>query len=321
MGRQKTAEAKAAPYRPPKDSWKKDFRKNKAVYLLFLPVFIYFLVMNYLPMFGITMAFQDFNILDGYFGSKFIGFENFKTLFTGGEFLNAFKNTVAMAGLNMTIAFITPVFWALLITSLRSKKYAKICKVVSYLPNFVSATVVANLVIEFLDRDGAITLMLHSVFGLDIQNWLANSTPPVFWLINCLMGVWQGFGYGSIFYVAAISNLNNDLYEAAAIDGAGAWARVWKITMPNIMPMVLTMFIVQIGVCLMVGFDKILLIYMPKTYNVSDCLYTYTYRMAFGSQPDYGLGSASGLFQSVLGMFLLTVSNLASRKFGNTRLF
>ena len=312
---------KTAAYHQPKVTWKQDFKRNKYVYFIFLPVFIYFLVISYLPMFGISMAFQNFSIVKGYFGSEFVGLDNFVRLFTGGEFLRAFRNTLCMAGLNMTFAFAAPVIWALLITSLKSKKYSKICQIVSYLPNFVSATVVANLMIEFLDRDGAITLLLHNVFGLDLQNWLANATPPIFWIINCAVVMWQGFGYGSIVYVAAIKNVNDDLYEAAAIDGANAWKTVTRITIPTILPMVLTMFILGIGTCLLAGFDKILLMYMPKTYAVSDCMYTYTYRMAFGNTPDYGLGSASGLFQSILGMTLLVISNMISRKTGKMKLF
>ena len=131
-------------------------------------------------------------------------------------------------------------------------------------------------------------------------------------LINCLLGVWQGAGYGAIIYIATINGINNDLYEAACIDGASRWQRVWNITIPQIMPIVVMMFTMQIGLVFMTGFDKVLLIYMPSTYEFSDCLSTYTYRMAFGSSNDFGLSTASGLFQSVVGTILMVGGNKLS---------
>jgi len=315
--------------RPPKKQreWKgehvplkKDFKQNWIVYLIFLPVFIYFFITCYLPMFGITMAFQDFDMVKGFFNSQWVGFDNFIELFTGDAFPTAFRNTMIMALFSSTLGFVAPILFALLLSSVRNKKYRRVTQTVSYLPNFVAVMVVATLVQQFLAEGGAISAIL-SMFGLQDQNWLANPNPPVFWLINCLSGIWQGFGYGFIIYVAAISNINGDYYEAAAIDGANSWQRMWKITLPSIMPMILMMFILQMGVVTRVGFDKVLLLYMPQTFNVADNLYTYTYRMAFGFPPDYGLGAASGLFQSVLGTVLLVISNWLSKKSGKLKLF
>jgi ABC-type polysaccharide transport system permease subunit len=172
----------------------------------------------------------------------------------------------------------------------------------------------------FLGHDGALTMLLTAL-GFEPQNWLANANPPVFWLINTFMGVWQGFGFGSILYVAAIFNINGDLHEAAAIDGASRWQRVWRITIPGILPMIMMMFSVQLGFCLKIGFDKILLIYMPQTYSVADNLYTYTYRMAFGANSDFGLAAASGLFQSAVGTILLLVSQKMTAKTNAIQIF
>lgn len=294
-------------------SWKKDWKRNKTVYLLFLPVFIYFFLFHYLPMFGIVMSFQDFNLAAGIFKSPFNGLENFIELFTGDAFPNALKNTLIMSAFSLTIGFAAPIAFALLITSVRNRRIRRICQTISYLPNFVASVVVANLVIMFLAYDGPITALLTAL-GFEQQNWLANPNPPVFWIINCLMGVWQSFGYGSILFVAAISNINDDLHEAAAIDGATRWQRIWKIVIPSIMPMIIMMFVLQVGLIFKTGSDKILLLYMPQTYSVADCLYTYTYRMGFGSSPDFGLAAASGLFQSIAGTVLLVVSNKISRR-------
>jgi ABC-type polysaccharide transport system permease subunit len=294
--------------------------RNKIVYFMMLPIIIYFIVTKYLPMFGIAMAFQNFNVVRGFFGSKFIGFENFEVLFTGDAFPTAIRNTAVMILMNLSIGFIAPIIFALLITSMRGKVAKRICQTICYTPNFVAAVVVANIVIMFLANDGAVTELL-AIFGLKRQNWLANDNPPVFWLINTLMGVWQGFGFGSIMYVAAIHNINGDLHEAAAMDGASRWQRVWRITLPNILPIVLMMFTIQIGFSINMGFDKILLIYMPQTYSVADNLYTYTYRMAFGASTDYGLGAASGLFQSVISTILLLTSQKLSAKNNAIKLF
>ena len=137
---------------------------------------------------------------------------------------------------------------------------------------------------------------------------------PVFWLINTFIGIWQNMGWGSIIYMAAIANVSADLHDAAAIDGANRWQRMWKITFPTILPLILVMWIMRIGLVFKTGFDKILLLYKPVIYDTADCLYTYTYRMAFGAQINYGVSTASGLFQSIIGTTLLLVSNKISKK-------
>lgn len=292
---------------------KKDWKANKTVYFLFIPVALYFLVVHYLPMFGIVMAFQDFDILKGVFGSKWVGLENFVELFSGAAFPNAFKNTCIMALMNLTLGFAAPVVFALLVTSMQNQRIRRVCQIITYLPNFIAAVVVTSLVRMFLNVDGPLTSLL-TLLGAEKQNWLANANPPVFWLINNYMNVWTSFGFGSILFVAAISNISGDLHEAACIDGANRWQRIWRITIPNIMPMIVMMFTLQVANSFRMGFDKILLLYMPSTYSVADCLYTYTYRMAFGSAPDFGLSAASSLFQSVLGTILLVFSSWLSRR-------
>lgn len=305
---------------PDKITWKKDWKRNKAVYFLFLPVAVYFLIVHYLPMFGIVMAFQDFRLARGVFGSDFVGFENFLELFTGDAFPTALKNTVIMSLFNIIIGFPAPIIFALLITSLPYKRVKRVCQTISYMPNFVAVVVVANLIKIFIGYDGVITSILTAI-GFDQQNWLANPNPPVFWLINSLSGVWQGFGYGSIMFVAAITNISDDLHESAAIDGATRFQRIMKITLPGILPLIVMMLTLQIGIAFKIGFDKVLLLYMPQTYEVADNLFTYTYRMAFGTSSDLGLSAASGLFQSVVGTVLLVLSNRLGKKLTSYSLF
>ncbi len=303
-----------------KNSWQYDFFHNWQVYLLFVPVLIYFLVFHYAPMFGLLMAFERFRPNLGIFRSEWIGMENFVDLFTGDTFLTVLRNTSAMALLNLTVGFAAPVILAMLISELHFKKFTRSVPIISYMPYFVSAVGVTTLASEFLSSTGAVTMVL-SWLDFDQQNWLANPNIPVFWLINTFLEIWQGAGWGAIIYVAAISNVNGDLHEAAAIDGANRWDRLWKITFPSILPLIIVMFTMRIGLVFRQGFDKVLLLYMPSTYNVSDCLYTYTYRMAFGQTVNYGLSTASGLFQSLIGSTLLIVSNKLSKKMSGTSMY
>lgn len=297
--------------------WKYDFWRNWKLYVIFIPVLVYFAIFHYAPMFGLLMSFERFRPSKGIFGSEWVWFDNFKDLFTGDTFFNVLRNTTAMAFLNLTVGFAAPVILAMLISELRYKKYTRTVQIISYMPYFVSAVVVTTLASEFLSSTGALTMVL-TWFGFDAQNWLANPNIPVFWLINTFLEIWQGAGWGAIIYVAAIANINGELHEAAAIDGANRWNRMWKITFPGILPLIIVMFTMRIGLVFRQGFDKVLLLYMPSTYNVSDCLYTYTYRMAFGQTVNYGISTASGLFQSVIGTTLLLVSNKLSRKIAGT---
>lgn len=297
-------------------SWKEDWKKNKMVYILFLPVAVYMIVTHYLPMFGVVMAFQDFNLAKGIFGSKFVGWDNFVELFTGEAFLNALKNTFIMSGMSLVIGFLPGLLFALAISEVRNKKFKRVVQMMSYMPNFVAAMVVANLAILFLGINGPLTSLL-TAFGFDRQNWLANPNPPVFWLIHTFIGMWQTGGFGSIMLVAAIANINGDLLEAAAIDGASRWQRVLRITIPCITPMLGMMFVLNIAVSFRTIGNMVLLLYMPQTYSVADCLYTYTYRLAFGRTPDMGMSAASGLFQSVVGTILLILGNKLSKKFNS----
>ncbi len=312
---------KKVPVPGKKITWAMDFKKNWPIYVMFLPVLIYELVLHYAPMFGILMAFEDYNVIDGYFGSKWVGFQNFIDLFTGGDFPRALRNTIIIALLKGTIGFLAPIAFAVLLSLLHHKKYKRTVQTMSYLPNFVAAVVVASLVIEFLGQDGPLTLLLCKL-GAENQNWLANNKVPVFWLIYLFMGIWQSIGWGSIMYVSSIATVSGDLQEAAAIDGATRLQRMFKITLPCIKPMIIMMLVLNIGLSFSTGFDNILLLYMPSTYNVADTVYTYTYRLAFGGgNANYALSAASGLFQSIVGTILLVGSNTLSKKLGDTSLF
>ena len=288
---------------------------------MFIPVILYEIVLHYLPMFGILMAFEDYSVAKGYFHSPWVGFGNFVELFTGEQFPIALRNTICIALLKGTIGFIMPVCFAVVLSLLRSKRYKRVVQTMSYLPNFVASVVVASLLIEFLGKDGPLTLLLSNL-GAENKNWLADNRVPVFWVIYLFMGIWQSIGWGSIMYVASIATVSGDLQEAAALDGATRLQRMFMITLPCIKPMIIMMMVLNIGLSFSTGFDNILLLYMPSTYNVADTIYTYTYRMAFGGgASNYALSAASGLFQSIVGTILLVGSNTLSKKFSETSLF
>lgn len=308
--------------KPPfgKEPWGKDLKKNGVLYLLFLPVLVWLILFHYLPMPGLAMAFQNYSIKKGLFHSDWVGMKNFVDLFTGSGFPTAFRNTCAMALLSLTVGFLPPILFAIALTTFPHKRVRRGCQLASYLPNFISAVVMCSLATEFLSDKGAITQLLN-LLGAEKQNWLANPNIPVFWIIYTCIGIWQGIGWGSIVYVAAIHNVSGDLHEAAAIDGANRFKRIIHITLPGILPLVIMLWTMNIGMVFKMVGNNILLLEMPKTYEVADVLATYTYRMSFDGASNYGLSTASGLFQSVLGTILLVVSNKLGKKASGHSLF
>lgn len=300
-----------------KKQWMKDWRKDRVVYLLFIPIVVFFIIFNYIPMFGVVIAFQDYKPGRGVLNSEWVGWQNFIDLFTNDSFGKVFRNTCMMAFLNLTVGYALPIMLGLLISQVKIHWFKRTVQTVSYMPYFVATIVVCSLMKDFLSPEGIITDMLVR-FGAKREDLLTN--PKYFWWINTFAEVWQGAGYGAIVFVAAISNINPDLNGAAAIDGAGRWARVWYITIPSIIPTIITMFTLKVGLVFVTGFDKVLLLYNESIYDTADCLSTFTYRYGI-TLNNYGLSSAAGLFQSVIATILLLVSNKLSKMAAKTSLF
>jgi putative aldouronate transport system permease protein len=283
---------------------------NWGVYLLFLPILAYFIIFSYLPMFGIVMAFQDFSAVRGFFGSKWVGFANFINFFTGPNFLTILRNTFVISFLSIGVGFPMSIVFALLLNELYFIRFKRTVQTISYLPYFVSAVVVCGLTIDFVSSNGVITNML-GIFGVPRENLLAN--PKYFWGINLTTELWQGLGYGSIIFIASITNVSQELHEAAAIDGANRLSRVWHITLPAMMPVIVTMLVMRCGMLLQVGSDKILLLYNPSIYETADVIATHVVRMGI-DRMQYGYSAAVGLFNSIVGMLMLFISNFISLK-------
>lgn len=299
-----------------KTTWKHDILMNWRFYLLFAPIVIHFIIFNYIPMGGVVMAFQDYKPTLGLFGSKWIGWDNFIEFFTAPNFWRLMRNTFVISFLGLAIGTPVSIIFALLLNEITMKWFKKSVQTISYLPYFVSMVVIAGLVIEFVSSNGIITNLLVNIFGMERQNLLMN--PKYFWAINLISDIWQGMGYGSIIYISAISGVNQELYESAALDGANRLQRVWEVTVPCIMPTIVTMLVLRCGTLMAVGYDKILLLYNSTIYETADVISTYINRVAFNGQ-QFGYSAAVGLFNSVIGTTLLMVSNFISSKLSDTK--
>lgn len=299
-------------------SWKRNLQRYKSLYILTIPLVLYFFIFNYVPMFGLLMAFEDFKPARGFFGSSWVGFKNFIDFFTAPNFLEILRNTFVISALGLAVGYPLSIIFALLINEIYVKWFKKSVQTISYMPYFVSTIVLCGLVIEFCSTNGLITNALVSLGVVERQNLLQN--PKYFWAINLISDQWQGLGYGSIVFIAAITNVSGELHEAAAIDGANRLQRVWHITLPGIKPMVVSMLILKCGMLMTVGFDKILNLYNTAIYSTADVISTYVYRVGLNGGR-YGYGAAVGLFNSVVNLILLLASNAISKKYAEQSLF
>lgn len=299
-------------------TWRKDIRVNWRLYLLALPIIVYFLIFNYAPMAGLVMAFQDFKPTKGLFGSQWVGLQNFVRFFSSPNAFTVIRNTFVISALGLFVGFPLSIVFALLINELKLKWFKKTVQTISYMPYFISTVVICGLIIDFCSSSGIITNLLVGMGLIDRQNMLTN--PDYFWAINLISDQWQGLGYGSIVFIAAISNVSGELHEAAAIDGANRLQRVWHITLPGIKPMVVSMLILKCGMLMTVGFDKILNLYNPSIYSTADVISTYVQRVGINGG-EFGYSTAVGLFNSVVNTALLLIANRMSAKYAEQSLF
>lgn len=305
--------------RPLGERLRREWNKNKYIYLLTIPVVAYFLIFSYGPMYGIIMAFQDYNIVDGISGSQFIGFDNFIRFFESHYFWRLLRNTLVLSISNIIWGFPAPILLALLLNEVKNKHFKKAVQTITYLPHFISAVVVCGMLHQFLSRDGFITTILANFGVVEQTNLLA--VKEYFRTIYITSGIWQEIGWGTIIYLAALTGVDEQLYEAAAIDGANRFRQLISITIPSIMPTIIMMFILRVGSVMSVGFEKIILLYNPQTYETADILSTYVYRYGLGGSFDYGYTTAIGLFTSVINFIIVIAANKISRKVSEVALW
>jgi len=296
---------------------KKDFQQNKYKYLLILPVLIYFILFSYKPMYGLVIAFQDFRANLGIWRSRWVGLRNFVTFFRDPFFFRLFKNTLSISLLSILFGFPAPIILALLLNEIKNVTFKRTVQTITYMPYFISMVVVASLIRNYTTQNGLFS-QIAIFFGGSGRNFLM--FPQYFYPIYVISDIWQHIGWNSIIYLAAISGIDQEQYEAAIIDGAGRFRRIFSVTLPNLLPIIMVLFILRMGGILNVGFEKIILLYNANIYSVADVISTFVYRRGI-QEAAYSYATAVGLFNSVVNVIFLVAANTLSRKYTEFGLF
>ena len=297
-------------------TWKL-IKKNRMVYLMVLPVVIYYILFHYKPMYGIVIAFQDYSPRKGVFGSDWVGLQHFKDFFGGYYFVRLLRNTLKLSFATLLIGFPVPIILALLINELRSKAFSKTVQTITYMPHFVSMVVLCSMIRQFVGSSGFITGFFN-MFGYDGSNMLSKQS---LWIpIYVISNIWQGAGWGSIVYLAALTGIDSELYDAARVDGANRWKQTLHVTFPSILPTIIIMLIMRVGQIMGVGYEKTILLYNDGIYEVADIISTYVYRMGMISR-EFSFSTAVGLFNSVVNFILVILANQISKKTTETSLW
>jgi len=291
----------------------REIKKNKYIYLMLVPVLIYYILFKYGPMMNIVMAFQDFKIIKGISGSKWVGLANFVKFFQLKDCWRLIRNTLLLSVYSILFHFPLPIILALMINELKNPKGKKLVQTVSYMPHFISMVVVCALVRTFVSSNG----IINSVIGSLVPGWEANNllgTAGYYRPIHIISGIWQQVGWDSIIYLAALSGVDPQLYEAAYIDGASKMQRIVRVTLPGLLPTIIVQFIMRVGHVMSVGYEKILLLYNAGIYETADVISTYMYRYGL-LNANYAVGAAVGIFNTVISMIILVTVNGLFRRF------
>jgi putative aldouronate transport system permease protein len=292
--------------------------KSRYLYLMFFPVIVFYIVFQYYPMYGLIIAFKDFSPAKGIWGSEWVGLEHFKTFMSSIYFWRLLWNTIGINIYELVVGFPAPIILALIINEVRKEKFKKVVQTVVYLPNFISTVVVAGMIIAFLSPSSGVVNHFIKILGGEPIHFLAE--PAWFKTIYVWTGVWQFCGWGSIIYLAALAGIDVQLYEAATVDGASSWQKLIHITLPGIIPTIIILLILRMGSIFSVGYEKIILLYNPQTYETADVISTYVYRRGI-LQADFSYSSAISLFNNVINFIMLVVVNKLSSKVSETSLW
>ena len=298
-------------------SQRRKIKSQSMYHIMMLPGMLFLFVFSYIPMFGIIMAFQDYVPAKGILGSKYVGLKHFKYMFSLPDIGQIFANTMIIAIGKIILGTFMAICFAILLNEIRSKFFKKSVQTIVYLPHVLSWVVLAAVVVNMVNLDGIVNVLLETI-GIGKINFLGSNT----WFrpMIILTDVWKEFGYNSIVYLAAITAIDPGLHEAAAMDGAGWWKRVWHITLPGMLPIILLMAAMNLTSILSAGFDQIYNLYSPMVYQTGDVLDTYVYRMGLISR-QYSFSTAVGLLRSVVGMILMLSANAFAKKFTDSKIF
>lgn len=279
---------------------------------MMVPAVIYYIIFNYAPMYGVLLAFKDFKITQGILGSPWVGFKHFEMIFEDPYFYTVLRNTLIISVYKLLFGFPVPVLFALMLSEITSTKFKRVVQTVSYLPHFISWVVLGGIFFTIFSLDGPVNMIVH-LFGGEKALFLADER--YFRTILVVTSIFQGFGWGSIIYFAALSNIDPQLHEAAVMDGAGRFQRMFHISIPMLAPVIAIMLILSMSGILDAGFDQIFNMYNVKVYNVADIIDTYVYRKGL-VEMDYSYATAVGLFKSVIALLLIVTVNTVVKRLG-----
>jgi len=292
-------------------------RKDWPFHLLLLPGVILTFIFSYLPIYGIIMAFQNYNPGLGFIGSPWVGLENFQLVFSTPQFLSSIYNTFFISFFKIVIQTMSSVIFALLLNELRATGAKRLFQTIVYIPNFISWVIMAGILINLLASDGLVNMMLKAI-GIKPVQFISNR--GVFPWTMILTDVWKTFGFGTVVYLASITSIDPELYEAAVIDGAGRWKQTLYVTLPMLYPIIILMTVLGLGNVLNAGFDQVYTLYSPAVYPTGDIIDTFVYRLGL-QNGKYAIGTAVGLFKSVVSCSLISLSLYTAYKFANYRVF
>jgi len=296
---------------------KKDYKKHSWVYFMAIPMIVYYILFHYVPMYGAIIAFKKYSPALGIAGSKWVGFANFKKFFRSVYFWRLIRNTLLINLKLLVFGFPIPIAFAILLNEIRSKPFLKTVQTISYLPHFISTMVLCGMIVDFCARDGIITQLVE-VFGGTNSNLLLK--PENYQKIYVLSDIWQTVGWNSIIFYAAITGIDQQLYEAADLDGATWFQKMLHVTLPGIKQTIVIMLILRVGQMMSMGYEKTILLYNANTYETADVISSYVYRKGL-IDFDYSYSTAIGLFNSVINFFMLVFANRISRKMNETSLW
>ncbi len=301
-------------------AWRKSIRKHWQLYLLLIPVLASFIIFNYIPMAGIQIAFKDFTLKDGIWGSEWIGFYHFERFFTGYKFMTILKNTLLLSVTHMIFTFPFPIIFALALNELRNARAKSMVQTITFAPHFISTVVIVGMMTAFLQPDtGIINIALTNLGVLDADTYVSR-LPQFFRPLYIMSSIWTNMGWSSIIYISAISAIDPQLYEATEIDGAGRFKQVWHVTLPGIRPVIITLLILNFGSIMSVGFEKVYLMQTSINMDVSEVISTYVYERGITAR-QFDFATAVGLFNSIINLIMIVIVNKIAKKVSEVSLW
>lgn len=294
-----------------------DIKRNKYIYLMVLAVVVWYVIFCYVPMYGTVIAFKKYSVGLGIFKSSWVGIDNFTAFFRDVNSWRIIKNTLLISIYDILWGFPAPIILALLLNEVKNKFFKRTVQTLTYLPYFISTVVVCGIIVDFTSSSGLINQLISS-FGFEKTNLLSQS--GLFRTIFISTNIWQSIGWNSIIYLAALSNIDPGLYEAAVMDGAGKWKQLIHITLPSLTSTIMVLLILRMGSIMSIGFEKIILLYNPLTYETADVISSYVYRRGL-LNADYSYSTAIGLFNSVINLLFLVGANWLSKKYTENSLW